>query len=395
MAMRTAGHGPERWATIALAGSALLGAGRCPGAERVPPAPGAPGIPVVCVTDLYHPAQDVGDNFDLLLAYGLEGIDLRAVVLDVTEECRDPGLHGAERPAHDPGFIPVTQLNYIFGRNVPCGVGPFVPMTSPSDSKKELSQFESSGVDLLLRVLRESPEPVDVLSFGSARAIAVAYNRDPALVQAKVGRVHLCAGSTAGRTLEWNVRLDPRAVVAVLRSPLPVAVYPCATEEGPFAYAPSTCYWRLPDLSFCRELDPHLQSYLTYAFTDGARTDFLRAMDEPPAAAQLDRWTGKYHNVWETGVWLEVSGRVLVQDEAGHARIARPDQVRSGDRVLTSRLEPVEMKVDDEGFYTFAAAGGPTRRWVYTRGDALANERALREALPALMKQIRVPARGR
>lgn len=39
-------------------------------------------IPVIVITDLYHPAQDPGDNFDLLMAYALPNIDLKAVILD-------------------------------------------------------------------------------------------------------------------------------------------------------------------------------------------------------------------------------------------------------------------------------------------------------------------------
>ena len=42
-------------------------------------------VPVIDVTDLYHPHQDVGDNFDVLAAYALPEIDLRAVILDCTE----------------------------------------------------------------------------------------------------------------------------------------------------------------------------------------------------------------------------------------------------------------------------------------------------------------------
>jgi len=66
---------------------------------------GATKIPVIDVTDLYHPCQDIGDNFDLITAYALPEIDLRAVILDCTDEWRS----GSRL---DPGFIPVTQLNY-------------------------------------------------------------------------------------------------------------------------------------------------------------------------------------------------------------------------------------------------------------------------------------------
>ena len=42
-------------------------------------------IQVIDCTDLYHPHQDVGDNFDIIAPYALSEIDLKAVILDVTE----------------------------------------------------------------------------------------------------------------------------------------------------------------------------------------------------------------------------------------------------------------------------------------------------------------------
>lgn len=81
---------------------------------------------MIDVTDLYLPASDWGDNFDLVTAYGLPEIDLKAVILDITQ---------TERKAwtRDPGFIEVEQLNYIFDRNVPFAVGPFEKMRSLDD----------------------------------------------------------------------------------------------------------------------------------------------------------------------------------------------------------------------------------------------------------------------
>ena len=45
-------------------------------------------IPVIDSTDLYHPPQDPGDNVDLIMPFALPEIDLRAVILDATEEFR-------------------------------------------------------------------------------------------------------------------------------------------------------------------------------------------------------------------------------------------------------------------------------------------------------------------
>ena len=76
--------------------------------------------PLIDVTDLYHPHQDFGDNFDLLLPYALaDEIDLRAVVLDCTQRFREaradhpnPDYRDFHGP-RDPGFVPVLQLNYL------------------------------------------------------------------------------------------------------------------------------------------------------------------------------------------------------------------------------------------------------------------------------------------
>ena len=45
-------------------------------------------MPLIDVTDLYHTPQDPGDNFDIVTAYAMPGLDLKAVILDVTEALR-------------------------------------------------------------------------------------------------------------------------------------------------------------------------------------------------------------------------------------------------------------------------------------------------------------------
>ena len=90
-------------------------------------------VPVVVITDLYAPAQDPDDNFDILIPFAVENVDLKAVVFDVTEAFRKPGPRNGVR--RDPGFIPVTQLNYLFDTDVPCGCAPFTEMASEKDIK--------------------------------------------------------------------------------------------------------------------------------------------------------------------------------------------------------------------------------------------------------------------
>ncbi len=363
--------------------------------------PPAHKVPVIDCTDLYHPHQDVGDNFDIVAAYALPEVDLKAVILDVTDRYRQ-AFTDHENPAYrdptgprDPGYIPVTQLNYLFGRNVPCAAGPFGPMKSPADKMLDAPPFQQFGVELLLQTLRQSDRKVAALSFGSARTVAVAYNREPDLLRAKVHRVHLCAGASSPDFLEWNVMLDPHAHVRVLRSDLPVAIYPCATKEGPFAYGPHNCYWKLADLKFIEKMDPRLKNYLAFAFGRMSRVDFLRMLDEPPHEEVLKTVYGRPHHVWETAVWAQVSDRRLVRRADGRCRLIPAAEVLPGDKVLPNELRPCRLTVRDDGVFSFRLTDGPSNFLIYDRGDPTENERALREALPALYTAFQVPGMGR
>ena len=187
--------------------------------------------------------------------------------------------------------------------------------------------FQQTGIELILETLRASRERVQILSFGSARTLAAAYNREPALLRDKVERIHLSAGSTSLEFMEWNVLLDRHAIVRLLRSELPIAIYPCGTKSGAFSYDEHNTFWKLPDLQFIRRLDPLLQGYLAYAFERSNRSDFLHALDSHWPAATFARICPREHAVWETALWIEASGRRLVQTAAGVHRIVTPGEL--------------------------------------------------------------------
>ncbi len=272
---------------------------------------------------------------------------------------------------------------------MPCGVTPYAKMKSPEDPMRDAPRFQQSGVELLLKVLREANEPVEIASFGSVRAIAAAYNREPELLKKRVKRIHLCAGASELGYLEWNVVLDPHALVRLLRSDLPIAIYPCATKEGPFAYGPHNSFWKLNDLRFIDHMQPQLRAYLAFAFSQSNRMDFLQAMEEDPPAALLSAIGKRTHNVWETAVWIEIARRRLVRRADGYFRIIPAGEVRPGDMVLLNELRPVRIKVRDDGQFAWEPTDGPTNFWMYDRGDPRRNEEALREALPALYESFR------
>ncbi|XID93041.1 nucleoside hydrolase [Paenibacillaceae bacterium WGS1546] len=356
-------------------------------------------VPIIDVTDLYHPAQDPGDNFDIVTAYALPEIDLRAVVLDVTDKFRNPYTYD-DNPwkrdimghAKEPGFIPMTQMNAVFGRRVPHAAGPFRPMRSQDDPLDDVPPFQQQGIELIIDTLRASDEPMEIVSFGSARAIAAAFNREPDLLRRRVKRVHLSAGSTSRHFLEWNVLLDPHAIVRLLTSGLPVAIYPCATGDGPFAYGRHNSFWKLERLDFIRQMDAKLRRYLVYALGRSTRADFLRALEQEPDEAVLSAVCAISHNVWETAVWMEAANRKLVRRENSDCRIVPATEVLPGDEVLPGGLKPCSVSVYPDGSYTFEPVEDrrETGFWIYDRGDdPYANEAALREALPALYVSFR------
>ena len=350
--------------------------------------------PIIDITDLYHPHQDPGDNLDLIAGYALPEVDLRAVILDVTQEYREPTtehqnpIYNDPTGPRDPGIIPVTQLNYIFDRDVPYGIGPFRRLKSPSDKALDMPKFQQTGVELIIKTLRESKEKVEILSFGSARTLAAAYNREPGLLRSKVRRVHLSAGASEPGFLEWNVMLDPQAIVCLLRSDLPIAVYPCGTKDGAFAYGAHNSYWLLPNLEFIGRMNPLLRGYAAYSFERSSRSDFLRVLDDPVPEDVMARIRARQHNVWETALWMQVSRRKLVRRADGHFRIVPEAEVKLSDTVLPNDLKPCTIKVNDDGTFTWATTDRRTNFLMYDRGDPKQNEAALREALPALYESF-------
>jgi len=346
-------------------------------------------LKLIDITDLYHPHQDVGDNFDLIMPYALPDVDLLLVLLDCTGKFREPYAHHSEWPdpygPREPGIIPVTQLNYIFNRNVPFGISPLEPMRTPADKMLDIPGYQNQGVDMLLKTLEESDTPVDISVFGSLRSLAVAYNRNPQLLLQKVRMVHVSAGSPSPDYLEWNVLLDPNAFACILRSELPLTLYPCLAGKGAFTPSEFCTYWELKDLGFIKKMDKRLQQYLCYAFNKTLRHDFLRAMDEEPNIAELDNFCGKQHNVWETAIWLEMTGRKLVERADGGFRILLEDEVEATDKIFKTDVLPCKFTVHDTGACEFIVCPGKeTNKFVYKIDDPHGQEKALNEALGVL-----------
>lgn len=353
-------------------------------------------VPVIVVTDLYHPGQDVGDNFDIVTPFALPQIDLRGVIFDVTERFRQES--DVRATTREPGFISVTQLNYIFGRNVPSACSPFTPMRSPDDRMDNLPGFQQQGFELFFRLLRESDRPVEVVSTGSCRLLSAAYNREPELMRRKVAALHICAGASSDRFREWNIELDTLAAYRLLTSDLPINIYPCATDLGPFDKGVNNTFWSLDSLDFVLDMEPMLRNYLIFAFLHKDRTDYLSYLERPLAdedrAAfldhRIDRWygSGGCHYVWETSVWQQVAGLALIE-RAGEWHLIPHGEVADGDVVFDEGLDPVTISATPDGLFNFAPAAAKSNFRIYRRSSPWLHQRALRGALPELYRNYK------
>ena len=359
-------------------------------------------VPVIDITDLYHPPQDFDDTFDLTFPYALPEIELLGVLLDVSHRYRikymgegEQGWYSDPTGGREPGIIPVWQLNYLFDRAVPCAPCPFIPMARTTDPMTTRGIFENQGLQLFKSLLEQSPQPVEVVSFGSARPIAVAMNRFPELLQKKVKRIHLCAGSyPPGKMLEWNVKLDPDAFVRVISGNIPIYLYPCASEGNPFALGNYNTYWLLPNLEFMKEIDPRLLRYLVYAYSRSNRIDFLQVLEEELPENDKSTLFQRALNVWTLDVWFEVAKRLLVQRADGSYQIILSTEKKPGDHLLSGTFIPIKFRPLPDGNFEVEKQNGETPHRLFYRENPEKHQKALQEALPKLYKSFKTVSRN-
>jgi inosine-uridine nucleoside N-ribohydrolase len=185
----------------------LLGAGVSPAVSA-----DGPPYPVIYSTDLYYTIQDIDDHFDAAVLLKSPEVDLKGVVLDNHYYPTD-------------GDKVMAKLMELTGRKVPVvkGLGLF-ELRSFGD--KGLYVDGQEGPEFILKTLRESSAKVAVIAVGSMTDLAAAYLRDPELWMRKVSNVYVVAGSAEAPVQDYNVKLDPRAFVVIMRSNLPIIWVP-------------------------------------------------------------------------------------------------------------------------------------------------------------------------
>jgi hypothetical protein len=316
-------------------------------------------IPVIHCTDLFHPHDDPDDHFDLATLYSLPEIDLQAVILD-------QGGKQIQRP----GRIPVSQMNRLTGRQVPAAIGLAELLASPADKALGQESRFQEGVELILDVLRRSPDPVTIIAVGSVRDIVAAFNREPGLFRRKLGRLMAFIGEASRADFqEYNVGLDPQAYVGLMRSELPVDWIPCF-DGGNWNNFGHASFWKTKQEALLSRVPAGLMQYFIYAL-DKETSDPLAFLAAPVDPARRDRIFALERNLWGTAIFAAAAGRFASFD--GLRYVLPPAGTPPGDRPLLDALfgfEAAEVAVSDGGVVRYGGAGARSLRRFVVRDPA-------------------------
>lgn len=361
---------------IALAGLVLT-SWSCPRALAAPAdsAP-APHVPVIYCTDLFHPHEDPDDHFDLATLYALPELDVKCIVLDQ-----------GERQTRQPGRIPVAQLNHLTGRNVPAHAGLGAQLKQPDDTGLDQPAEFQAGVEAILRTLRESDRLVTIIAVGSLRDVAAAWNREPNLLRARVGRLLVFIGEASRPDFrEYNVGLDPAAFIAVMRSDLPAAWVPCF-DGGPWQNAGHASFWQARHAELLAAAPPPLVQYFIYAL-DKEKAEPLGFLAQPVDPARCAKLFAQQRNLWCAAVFGAVAGREVVERNgrfesvppaAGKARGIGRDHGVFGFREIA-------IEVGDDAVVRPGESPEARRVWQFEIRDRERYARAMTEATAGLLQ---------
>lgn len=248
---------------------------------------------VIYSTDLSAPPGDPDDHFDLLSLFSIPEIDIKAVILDY------PHLQRDRDRGRLPNFNAVKNAAKLFDRKeVPCAAGIRVDLQSPEDQAINLPEEQQKAIQLVLSVLQSSPQSsVTIITVGSLRDIAAAYNRDPDLFHDKIKKLIISVGDSYGLTgtKDTNTSRGVNAWKRLMTSGLPIDWMPTNPSKGRGGPSPYVSYWYFMQ----HELAPYCQpSIAEFLLSDGIDLH------------QKDRGDGRpiQRHMWSTPAFIEVAG---------------------------------------------------------------------------------------
>jgi len=337
--------------------------------------------PVLHTTDLFRPHMDPDDHWDLACIYALAhrgDIDLMGILID-----------HPPRKDFNPDIMAVAQMNLICSIFAPVAVGSPIPLKSRNDIQPNASSTDHHGVQMVLDILKMSPEPVVINILGSSRDVAIAGKKNPDLFAAKCAAIYLNAGTgspqmSPASKLEYNVTLDKFAYAAIFDLPCPVYWMPCFEEiesrKEQVVREYGTHYIFRQD-----EILPHLseivQNYFAYMFgryTDQNWLHYLKGKNDKELISKVG---SMYRHMWCTGGFLHTAGHTVLHN----GKIVSLDE-KSNLPVFT--FDPVRIRCDDSGVTKWTHDNNATNRFIFHIRNAEKYQSAMTEAMKSLLMAL-------
>lgn len=330
-------------------------------------------VPMIHVTDLFRPHWDPDDHWDLACVFALayaKQVDLKGVLIDY--EPHPPG-------GQNPDIMAVAQMNYIAGLHVPVSVGTPCPMRSRDDNQPDASAGDHVGINMVLDILRQSPDPVVINVIGSCRDIAVAGKKAPQLFAEKCAGVYLNAGTGSpdrekAALHEYNVSIAPLSYAAVFDLPCPIYWMPCFEQmKGGNPIMEYGTHYQFHQGEILPHLSTRVQNYFLYMF--GRKTDhnWLRYLLGPVDAKLLETFSAQDRNMWCTGGFLHAAGQNVTSEATG-----RP----------VFSFDPIKVKCSDQGVTEWTNDAAAKDRYIFHVRDIDHYQEAMTKALKALLQKL-------
>ncbi|MBN2246288.1 MAG: nucleoside hydrolase [Candidatus Aminicenantes bacterium] len=296
----------------------------------------SPQVPVIYCTDLFHPYDDPDDHFDIAALYALEELDIQGIVLDQ-----------GKKQDLKPGRIPVEQINYMTGRDVPYAIGLSEPLGSTDDKALDEPDRYQNGVRMILDILEGSQDPVTIITVGSLRDVVAAFNRRPDLFRERVSRLIIFIGEASAGTREWNVDLDPNAFIRIMNSGLPVWWIPCF-DGGNFKNRGNASFWKAPHADLFKYASDQVMNFFIYALLKKDLPDYLGFLEDEVDERDRDQVISEVRNLWCAAVFTEAAGRKIIKKDAGWASVPGCYPSEETQVCEVFRFVPIDVYVDNK-----------------------------------------------
>ncbi len=291
---------------------------------------------VIYCADLFHPHDDPDDHFDIACLYAIEEIEIKAVILDQ-----------GEKQKKNPGSVPISQLNHITGRNVPHALGLSDQLQSPGDKGLSQAKEYQKGTEFILTILRNSKEPVTIISVGSLRDIAAGYNRSPDLFKTKVNKLFIFIGEASKKGhIEYNVGLDKNAYIRIMNSGLPVYWVPCF-DGGLWQNNGRASYWKASHKDLLGRVSDKVMNYFIYALLIKDEKDPIRYLEHEVNGDDKKKVLSMNRNLWCAAIFAHIAGRRFIRQGNEFISIPVNTPYIKEREVIPFRFDDVSVFVDE------------------------------------------------